>query len=103
MPELRAHCPRCEREVKVLRPWRGWMAVRGVWYAGTGVLMAATPAIAAEMLFLTPLAIAFLGMGAFVIERSKEPPRCRRCLLALELPRRRFFAHDARRPSKREA
>ncbi|HJL01708.1 MAG TPA: hypothetical protein RMH85_13395 [Polyangiaceae bacterium LLY-WYZ-15_(1-7)] len=79
-----ADCPRCARTVPVDRPWRGWVVVRGLWAFAVLVMMATAPAIAADALFLTPLAILLLGAGGFIIDRSREPARCRRCRYPLE-------------------
>lgn len=79
-----AQCRRCAREVRVNKPSRFWNVAKYTWYVVTGILMALTPIIAAEATVLTPLAVMFLGAGGYVIDKSKEPPRCRRCLLALE-------------------
>lgn len=75
----RGHCVRCDREVDVEVPWVGWQYAKRVWVVSVVFMAIITPVIAADALFLSPLALAFLMGGGALNERAEEVPRCRRC------------------------
>ena len=62
-----------------------WKRLKVVWWVGTGVIAVLTPIIAADVFFMSPMAIAFLMGGSTIMRYAKQPPSCRRCQLALKI------------------
>lgn len=83
---VHAHCPRCEREVRVERPWEGFRYLWRGWLGLVGVLGATAPVWAADIVVMMPTAGAILLAGGSLQSLSKQPPTCRRCKLELEGP-----------------
>lgn len=81
----RVHCPRCKKSVEVERAHPIWKRLKMGWWFGTAIIAVLTPIIAADVFFLSPLAIAFLLGGSTIMRYAKQPPSCRRCQLALEI------------------
>ena len=81
----RAHCPRCDESVEVERAHPIWKQLKIGWWVGAVIIGFLTPVIAADVLFMSPMAIAFLLGGSTIMRHAKEAPSCRRCQLALAI------------------
>lgn len=78
------HCPRCDDDVPVARPWRGWKPAWLAWRAGLLVALALSPILAADYCVMLPSFMVFLAAGGPTYAHAKLRPSCRRCLLELD-------------------
>jgi len=84
MPE--AYCPRCQRVRPMKVPWVGYHVLRVVFIPIALVMIALSPILMSEILFLLPVFCVFsLGL-VFVWNEARRPPSCLTCLLELDDP-----------------
>jgi hypothetical protein len=77
-------CPRCYCEEDVVRPWRGFRAVRGIWLCGAAFILLFSPILFSDLLLMIPLSTIFLLAGGPALACAAQAPTCVRC--GLERP-----------------
>jgi hypothetical protein len=80
------HCPRCKRDVRVERPWRGFRILWRGWLGLVVLLGLTAPIWATDLMVMMPTACFILLAGGSLSTYAKQPPTCRRCKLELTDP-----------------
>jgi hypothetical protein len=78
-----AFCPRCAREVRVVRPWRGWKIARAGWLATMILAVVLFPFLSADYCYMLPTFMVILAAWGPIWRLASERPTCRRCNLDL--------------------
>jgi hypothetical protein len=74
-----AHCPRCDRSVRVIRPWPHWRLVRNLWLGFCVLLLAAFPLLSADYCYMIPSFMIVLSALGPLHGLASRTPICRRC------------------------
>lgn len=77
------HCPRCEDQVRVVRPWGGWPWVRRAWFSVMGVFLLLFPFMAADYVCMIPTLMAVMFAAGPIFHFAGEKVTCRKCRLEL--------------------
>jgi hypothetical protein len=77
------YCRRCDAQVEVIRPWRGWKAALIVWYGVMCVVVVLSPMMAADYCVMIPTMMAIILAGSPLHRLAKEKPVCRTCSLEI--------------------
>jgi hypothetical protein len=90
------YCPRCDEDVPIIAPWRGWKYALGAWYAVIGFLVVLFPFYAFDYCVLLPSVMLIAFAGGPLLRFAREKPVCRHCSFELD-PRRGGTAVRPRR------
>jgi len=82
-------CPRCDRTVPAIEPWRWWGALWNVWKVGFVIVLVCFPIMAADYCVMLPSMMLYMVGGGLLRGYAREKPVCTRCSLELDAIRPR--------------
>ncbi len=82
--EARAHCPRCDEEVSIDRPWGGWIWARRLWFVVLGVFLMLFPFMSADYVCMIPTFMLVVFASGPLFHLAGLKATCRRCRLELD-------------------
>ena len=75
----RVACPRCQTEVRPIRPWPHWKKVRIAYFAGLAIALCGAPVILADGFVLIPMLMLYMSAIGPLNALVREPAVCSRC------------------------
>lgn len=79
----RLYCRRCDAQVSVIRPWRGWKPAWLAWKLFLVVVLALFPLLASDYCVMLPSMMLYILAGGPLRAFARQLPVCRRCSLEL--------------------
>jgi hypothetical protein len=80
---LTAHCPRCDDQVRFIRPWGGWKPLRLVWFGVMGIFLMLFPFMSADYVCMIPTLMMVMFASGPLFHLAGQRPTCRVCRLEL--------------------